>query len=299
MSNTNTGLQKPSIKTFFEADNVKGKFEELMGSKTKSSNFITSVLQVAASNDLLKKADPGTVYHAAITAATIELPINNQLGFAYIVPFNNSKKGIVEAQFMIGYKGLIQLALRSGQFKTISATPIYEGQLIAENPLTGFEFDFTVKGKGKPIGFASYFKLINGFEKTMYASIQEVEKHASKYSQTFKKGFGIWKDDFESMAQKTVLKLLLSKYAPLSIEMQKAIQVDQSVINDESATDITYVDNEAVEVTQEEIETSRLLKLIENAKTLKELEGYEKDLKTKEEKDLFDARGKYFLDGGK
>lgn len=265
--------QKPiSIKGFFDQNNVKQKFAELLGKRATS--FITSVLQITASNDLLKNADPTTVYQAAAVAATLDLPLNNNLGFAYIVPFNNRKANKVEAQFQLGYKGYIQLAMRSGQFKAISATPIYEGQLVSENPLIGFEFDFTKKSD-KVIGYAGYFKLVNGFEKTLYMSVEELQNHGLKFSQTFKKGFGLWKDDFDSMATKTVLKLLLSKYAPLSVDMQTALITDSSVVKDAETQDVSYVDNtsefENVEVVSETKETQRIIDFISNAKTIEQL----------------------------
>ena len=234
-----------TAKALFNKDEVKQKFQELLGKR--ASSFMTSVLQIVASNALLAKADPSSIYHAAAVAATLDLPLNNNLGFAYIVPYNQkqpdgSYKQV--AQFQMGYKGFIQLAQRSGQFKTISVAPIYEGQLIEEDPLTGFVFDFKQKKSDKIIGFASYFRLLNGFEKALYATSEDLKKHGLKYSQTFRKGYGLWKDDFDAMAAKTVLKALLSKYAPLSIEMQRAVVVDQAIINDTEATDITYADNE-------------------------------------------------------
>lgn len=295
-----TEIQKTNtdIKSFFQNDKVKEKFAEIIGSKTKSNAFITSVLQLTASNDLLKNADPSSVYHAAITAATLELPINNQLGLAYIVPFKN-KKGVQQAQFMLGYKGLIQLALRSNQFKTISATPIYEGQLVEENPLTGFVFDFNNKPnkEAKPIGYAAYFKLLSGFEKTVYSSMEEIERHAKKYSQTYKKGFGVWKDDFEGMAQKTVLKLLLSKYAPVSVEnIQKAVVVDQAIIKDEHANEVEYPDNEVTIITQEEKEQDRLIQLIQSARTVEELEKYKSECTTQELEDIYAKKGNELID---
>jgi len=238
----NQQLQKAQnpIKSFFDGNGVKQKFQELLG--TKAQGFVTSVLQVCFSNDLLKNADPQSVYQAAAIAATLDLPINNNLGFAYIVPYRDREKGQI-AQFQMGYKGFIQLAQRSGQFKTISASPIYEGQLVEENPLRGYQFDFSNKSSEKVIGYAAYFSLINGFEKTLYMSVEELNKHGVKYSQTAKKGFGLWKDDFNSMAQKTVIKLLLSKFAPLSIEMQKATVADQAVIKDAETMDVEYIDN--------------------------------------------------------
>jgi recombination protein RecT len=253
---TNQNAVTLTVKSLFSKDSVKAKFEELLGKN--SAGFITSVLQAVASNDLLKQADPNTVFHAAAVAATLNLPINNNLGFAYIVPYKE-KSGRVVAQFQMGYKGFIQLAQRSGQFKTISESPIYEGQLVEENPLTGFRFDFTKKTSDKIIGYAAYMELLNGFTKTWYARVEDIDAHGKRYSQNYKKwGTGLWKDNFDAMARKTGLKLMLSKYAPLSIEMQKAIVTDQAVINDVAAEDVTYVDNtaELAEGEQQDAETT-------------------------------------------
>ena len=233
---------------------------EMLGSERKANAFITSALSVINSNNLLLKASPESVFQAALTAASLDLPINQNLGFAYIVPY----KG--QAQFQLGYKGLIQLAQRSGQFQTISASAIYEGQLVEENPLTGFKFDFTVKGE-KVIGYAGYFKLINGFEKTLYMTIEQVKNHAKQYSQSYGKDYSPWKSDFDAMAVKTVIKKLLSKYAPLSTEMERAIVSDQAVIKDSDSLEVEYVDNQPLDPAYERAE-----KLINDCKTTKELE---------------------------
>ncbi len=257
-----------TTKSLFSKEDVRAKFTEMLGKK--APQFITSVLQIAASNDLLKNADPISIYNAAAVAATLDLPLNNNLGFAYIVGYNTKQKDgsyKVMAQFQLGYKGFIQLAQRSGQFKTISATPIYENQLIEMNPLTGFVFDFTKKGE-KIIGYAAYFSLVNGFEKTLYMSNEDIQKHASKFSQTYKRGFGLWKDEFESMATKTVLKLLLSKYAPLSVEMQKAMVVDQSIIKDDNGSNVEYIDHEDVTIDKD---AQRIRLLIETSTSAKDL----------------------------
>lgn len=234
---------KPTSKDFFAKESVKKKFEELMGAR--SAQFITSVLQVVSGNTALQLADPQTVYTAACIAAILNLPINNNLGFAYIVPY----KG--QAQFQLGYKGFIQLAQRTGLYQTIAACPVYDGQLISENPLTGFVFDFTKKTSETIIGYAAYFKLLNGFEKTEYWTKDKVEKHATRFSQSFKQKSGVWATDFDSMAMKTVLKNLLSKYGPLSIEMQKAIQTDQAVIKDEIGEEVEYTDAAVVDEAEE------------------------------------------------
>lgn len=283
---TNTLATKDDIKSLLSRDSVKKKFEELLGKKAQG--FITSVLQCVSSNDLLSKADPASIYHAASVAATLDLPLNNNLGFAYIVPYNQKQKdGTYKqvAQFQMGYKGFIQLAQRSGQFKTISASPVYEGQIIESNPLTGYKFDFTKKTSDKVIGYAGYFRLLNGFEKIVFSSVEELKSHGLKYSQTFKKGYGLWNDNFDSMATKTVIKLLLSKFAPLSIEMQKAVVTDQAVINDEEAIDVTYADNaEEIPIDKEE---ERITLMIQDAKSADELESLRKNIATDAQAELF------------
>lgn len=270
-----------TAKSLFSKDDVQQKFKDLLGKKAQG--FITSVLQIVNSNNLLKNADPMSIYNAAATAATLDLPINNNLGFAYIIPYNQSfkdengnwgKKAV--AQFQLGYKGFIQLAQRSGQFKTISATAIYEGQLVSSNPLLGFEFDFTKKTSETIIGFAAYFKLINGFEKMFYMTNEEMKAHGLKFSQSYSKNDSIWQKDFVGMGCKTVLKLLLSKFAPLSIEMQKAISTDQAVINNEEGTDVSYVDNEHEEITIDH-EGNRVALMLDDCKTIKEVDELAKN----------------------
>lgn len=284
-----------TTKSLFERVDVRKKFEEMLGKKAQG--FMTSVLQVVSANTMLKDAEPTSVYQAAATAATLDLPINNNLGFAYIVPYKNKIKGengqpdrwATVAQFQMGYKGFIQLAQRSGQFKTISAAPIYEGQLIAENPLTGFVFDFTKKTSNNIIGYAGYFALINGFEKIHYMTKDELQKHGTRFSQTYKKGFGLWKDDFDGMALKTVIKLLLSKYAPLSIEMQRAVISDQALIRDAETNDVEYVDADAIVVDKEE---ERLRLMIGDASTTEDLYAISVDIPADNEtlQTLFTAR---------
>lgn len=262
-----------TTKSLFERHEVKQKFQELLGKRATS--FMTSVLQITAQNSLLAKADPVSIYQAAAVAATLDLPINASLGFAYIVPFNSkqpdgSYKQV--AQFQLGYKGFIQLAQRSGQFKTISSAAIYEGQLVESNPLTGFQFDFTQKKSDTVIGYAAHFALLNGFEKTLFMTVDDLKKHGMKFSQTYKKGYGLWKDDFDSMAQKTVLKLLLSKFAPLSVDMQRAVITDQAVIKDADTVDVEYVDHDTPEVDKE---AERMRLLIEDAESIEQLEELE------------------------
>lgn len=269
-----------NIKQYVSDAKIRQKFEEILGKKTQG--FLASVMQVAKQPQL-KGAVPATVINAAMMAATLDLPINNNLGFAYIVPYKRKFKDAqgkwsesLEAQFQMGYKGFIQLAQRSGQFARIAATPVFEGQLISANPLLGYEFDWTVPNQGEAIGYVAFFKLLNGFTAELYMSTADVKKHAGKYSQSFKYGSGVWKDNFESMALKTVTKLLLSKQAPLSIEMQTAQLADQTIVRDVETNDFDYIDhNESVGA----IETKMTVPDAEFPVLLEQIKGgaFEKD----------------------
>jgi recombination protein RecT len=272
---TNNQLQKQeqqplTAKSLFGRDDVKSKFQELLGKR--SSAFITSVLQIVASSKQLSQADPSSIYHAAAVAATMDLPINNQLGYAYIVPYKQKQGNVYiqVAQFQMGYKGFIQLAQRSGVYKHISATDVRQGELKGYDRLTGkfvfeWEKDDAKRGALPVIGYASFFELLNGFEKTHYMDIAELRRHGAKYSKTYGDSNGRWNTDFDSMAIKTVLKLSLSKFGPLSIEMQRAVIADQAVINDADATDVTYLDNEPEQVDKE---AERITLMIEDCKSV-------------------------------
>lgn len=237
-----------SVKNYFAKDGVQKKFQELLGKR--STAFITSVMQVVNSNNLLIKATPESVYNASAMAAVLDLPINNNLGFAWIVPYNEKFKDEqgnwqtkCVAQFQLGWKGFVQLANRSGQYKAINVIEVYENQFKSFNRLTEeLDADFTQIGAGAVVGFVAYFKLINGFEKTCYWSTEEVKTHGAKFSKTFAHQNSVWKTDFNAMAKKTVLKNTLSKWGILSIEMQQAVVVDQAVVNDSETLDVDYVD---------------------------------------------------------
>jgi len=289
MENQTQGL---TVKNFFAQENVQAKFKELLGKR--STAFVTSVLQIVSSNDLLAKAEPQSVFHSAAVAATLDLPLNNNLGYAYIVPYNAKQKdGQYKqvAQFQLGYKGFKQLAIRSGLFNVMNESDVREGEIKSHNRLTGeieFEWitDQAARLEKKVIGYVSYFKLNTGYSHTLFMTIEELEKHAQKYSQTYKRGFGIWKDDFNVMCLKTVSKLNLSKNAPLSIEMKTAITVDQAIINNTEGTDVTYLDNEItlIDKTQE-----RLVLMINDAETIEDLNAIEEHI-APEQSDLFNQK---------
>lgn len=210
-----------TVKGMLETPAFKKKFEEMLGKK--AAGFISSIIAVTNSSNYLMKADPATVIGAAAQAAMLDLPINQSLGFAYIVPYKGA------AQFQLGYKGYIQLAQRSGQYADIGAKTVYEGEIEYENRLLD-KFRFGERTSDKVIGYLAYFRLTNGFEKMLYMTIDEAQAHAKKYSQNYKGGTDKWGlADFNVMAEKTVLKRLLSKYGPLSIE---SIQMSQALAND-------------------------------------------------------------------
>lgn len=227
-----------AIKAYMNGQGVQRKLEELLGER--KDVFLTSALQVVNGNKALQNASPESIFGAVVTAATLNLPINDNLGFAYIVPF----KG--QASFQMGYKGFVQLAQRSGQFKRISACKTYSEdteQSVFER-LTAF---LPKEPKGEVTGYIAYFQLLNGFEAHLAMTNKEMASHAGQYSQSFKKGYGVWKDNFEAMAQKTVLKLLLSKQAPLSIvpTLAEAVQADQAIIRDVNGQQsYEYADNQ-------------------------------------------------------
>ena len=268
-------VKHKTLRELFNDPIIKTKVEQLIGKN--SATFATSVMQIANSNALLRTAEPSSVFNAACMAATLNLPLQNGLGFAYIVPFKNNKERKVEAQFQIGYKGFIQLAQRSGQFKRLVALPVYKKQLIKKDFINGFEFDWEQEPEKdeNPIGYYAYFKLVNDFSAELYMSHDDIVKHAQRYSQTFKKGFGVWHDNFEAMALKTVMKLLLSKQAPLSVEMQQAVLADQAVVKDVENQEFNYGDNvqnaEFVTVVDDETFNNCKQSIINGETTLQDL----------------------------
>ncbi|EAE8567897.1 recombinase RecT [Listeria monocytogenes] len=226
--------QSLGLKGMLNAPTMKKKFEEVQGKK--APQFMTSLLNIYNGDTNLQKVDPMSVITSAMVAATLDLPIDKNLGYAWIVPY----KG--RAQFQLGYKGYIQLALRTGQYKSINVIEVREGELLKWNRLTEeIELDLDNNTSEKVVGYCGYFQLINGFEKTVYWTRKEIEAHKQKFS---KSDFG-WKKDYDAMAKKTVLRNMLSKWGILSIDMQTAVTEDEAeprerkdVTEDESIPDI-------------------------------------------------------------
>ncbi len=271
MSNQ-VSTQPQTVGQLFNVPSVRAKFEKLLGQKAQG--FISSILQTVNNNKLLANADPSTILNAAATAASLDLPINQSLGRAWIVPF----KG--QAQFQIGYKGFVELAQRTGQYRAINAIAIHENQFegydMLEEKLIG---NFTIEGTGKVVGYAAYFEMLNGFRKTVYWSTEQVTKHAKRFSKSF--GNGPWATDFDAMAKKTVLKYTLSNWGQLSIEMQTAHNADQSIMKEENK--YSYPDN-TIDITadNEAEETDRVMKFLDKVKTIEDLELLEESLDDEE-----------------
>ena len=314
MSNLTTTNQAPivgvkALSNFLNSDSIKSKFAEVLGDKDKGVAFVTSILSVVNSNGQLANADQNSLYTAALMAATLDLPINPSIGHSFLVPFNTKQadgtyKTMV--QFQISAKGLKQLAMRSGQFLKMNDSDVREGEIESVDRMTGeIKFKWIQDDKErltKPVvGFISYFKLQNGFESTFYMTKEEVELHAKKFSQTYKKfGTGLWKDMFEKMASKTVIKLHLSKDAPLSTSVQKALISDQAVIkndkfvnSNEQTVDVEteYVDHQEVpldvEAVNEAKQRARIVEHIANAKSLDSLEKVRVNVDPETDLDLF------------
>jgi len=223
-----------AVKKLLETNAIQAKFTDMLGGK-RAAQFMSSISTAVSQNPMLQKCEPMSVISSAATAASMDLPINPSLGYAHIVPYGS------KAQFQIGWKGFVQMAQRTGQYQTINTTPVYDGQLVEQNPFTG-EMKFQIEKTSETvIGYLLYFRLINGFEKYFYMTKEECEKHGKRYSKMYQRGKGQWAEDFDSMALKTVVKMGLSKFGILSTEMQRAVEVDQGVI-DENGQPV-YEDN--------------------------------------------------------
>ena len=232
----------PALKAALNTDSIQKRFQEMLGKK--SSGFITSITTCVQNNDLLQKAEVNSIILAAGQAASLDLPINQTLGLAAIIPFNDRKSGRCVAQFQIQRDGWVELCLRTGAFEYIVNEVVYEGELVEKNRFTDtYIFDETKKKSDKIIGYMASFKLVNGYKKTVYWTVEECKKHGMQFSQTFKKGFGLWVENFNAMALKTVLKHLLKKYAPKSIE-----SITTAVLSDNHAFEGDFENPTAVNV---------------------------------------------------
>lgn len=214
---------------------------QMLGNKKDS--FVTTLTSVVANNTALQACEPMSLLYTAMKATALSLPIDPNLGYAAIIPYNDTKSGRCLAQFQIMRDGWVGLLMRTGQVRFIANEIVHEGELVKANKFTGeYVFDENAKASDKVIGYMAYIQLLNGFEKTVYWTVEECKAHALRYSQTYKKGYGIWKENFDAMALKTVLKHLIKKYAPKSVEILSAVQNDQAVFNEND--EAAYADND-------------------------------------------------------
>jgi recombination protein RecT len=223
----NKGVVKKidALKTMLAAPSVQEQFENAL--KENSGTFVASVIDLFNGDSYLQACDPKLVVMEALKAAILKLPINKSLGFAYIVPYK--KNGVSVPQFQIGYKGLIQLAMRTGQYRIINADVVLEGEYRSKNKLTG-EYDLNGNAKSETIiGYFAHFEMLNGFSKTLYMTKDRVIAHAQKYSKSYGNANGPWKTEFDAMAIKTVLRGLLGHWGMLSTEMISNMNDDEDV----------------------------------------------------------------------
>lgn len=230
-----------------QQDSYKNLINNTLGNPEVARKFVAEISTLVGNNVALQNCDAGSILSAGLLAQTLDLPLAPTLGFAYIVPYKQG--GVAKAQFIVGYKGLVQLALRSTQFERLGVREVHEGEYVGLDEFGEDTFKFSHDyDDNEVVGYYAYFVLNNGFKKTLYMTKKQVEKHASKYSMAYRSGgngkSSLWHDQFDLMACKTVLKLLLNRYAPLSVDMQKAVQADQAVIREDGTYE--YVDNEPV-----------------------------------------------------
>lgn len=254
-------IAKASFSTFMQTTGNKLVANTLQDEKRRTQ-FVANIISAVSSNPTLKECDQVSIVSAALQAESLHFPINNSLGYVYLVPFNDKKTGIKKAQFQIGYKGYIQLAIRSGQYKDINVVEVKEGELGEFDPLNGQKFnwikDYEKRKSARTIGYVGQLELVNGFKKQLYISYEEMLDHADTYSQAFSKDTflqvqngtykgeawklsSFWYKSFDEMAKKTVLRQMLSKWGIMSVEMQDAYIKDQAELK--SNGDYDYIDS--------------------------------------------------------
>lgn len=253
VKNSLVKTQKQTFSAFLSTDAMKKKINEMVGGE-KGQQFITAIISAVSTNPQLAECDHSTILSAALVGQALNLSPSPQLGQYYMVPFNDNKRGCKVAQFQIGYKGYIQLAIRSGYYKKLNVLAIKEGELVKYDTLNE---DIEVKliedeeerEKAPTIGYYAMFEYLNGFRKTLYWTKKHMEAHAEKYSMGYKahKGYTFWEKDFDGMAYKTMLRQLISKWGIMSVDMQKAMESDMAEIKEDGTYE--YVDNE-FEVTE-------------------------------------------------
>lgn len=226
MANIQVQHENPvqKLKKTLNADSVQQQFKNAL--KENAALFIASLIDLFANDKYLQQCDPNAVIMEALKAATLKLPINKSLGFAYIVPYKNSKAQNYTPTMIIGYKGYLQMAQRTAQYKYINADCVFEGESIEQDRLTGEIYISGDPSSEKAIGYFAHIETLNGFRKTIFWSKAKVVDHAKRYSQSYASDYSPWKKQFDTMAIKTVLRHLLSRYGIMSVDMAQAVDID-------------------------------------------------------------------------
>lgn len=251
--------KKTTFSTFITSDAIKTKVNQMVAGRD-GAKFITSLISLVSNNPMLAECEHSTILSSALLGESLKLSPSPQLGQYYMVPFNDNKNGRKVAQFQIGYKGYIQLAMRSGQYRDLDVIEVREGEYKGKDAFTGkakveFIEDDNERLKLPIIGYFAYFELLNGFRKSLYWTKEKMEQHALTYSQAYKtdvkKGWNMsfWSKDFDAMAFKTMLRQLISKWGIMSVEFQTAYTNDMGVIeNDGNANFVDSVDEPLQEI---------------------------------------------------
>ena len=230
----NTQLTKvDAFKSIVNTKEMVRRLSSACGTKEAAFQFMASMLDLYEGDDYLQNCDPQKVVMECIKAASLNLPLVKSLGYAYVVPYKNVPT------FTIGYKGYIQLALRSGQYRRLNADCVYEGEEITFDRLSGALHISGEKTSDKAVGYFAYFQLINGFEKALYMTVEKIDAYAKKYSKSYSSNSSPWKTEFDAMAKKTVIRKIL-KYGPMSTEMQEAETLEIKSAEDAAKSQITH-----------------------------------------------------------
>ena len=274
MSNLVKTTNRPKFSEAIQSDTYKNLINNTLGDKDRATRFIASISSAVATNPTLQECDAGTILSGALLGESLNLSPSPQLGQYYLVPFNDTKRGCKVAQFQLGYKGYIQLAIRSGQYKKLNVLAIKKGELIKYDPLNeeievNLIEDEEERENAETIGYYAMFEYTNGFRKSLYWSKSKMEKHALKYSKGYAahKGYTFWEKDFDGMAYKTMLRQLISKWGIMSIDMQQAVEKDMATINTDGTYE--YVDNEENTIIEQEEPKEKVE--IQNENTEKEV----------------------------
>lgn len=238
-----TGLQR--FNTMLENTRTQEYLNNVLGEKKQT--FVSNMVALVSSNKALSECDPSTIMFSCLKATALGLPLDPALGMAWVLPYRDNKNNTTVATFQVGARAYIQLALRTGSYKRINVRDVRDGEIVGEDFVSGdIQFKKLEKDRetASVIGYVAMFELTNGFTKQLYMTVDELDAHAKRFSQTYRKGYGLWADKEmrPAMMEKTIVKRLLSKWGVLSVEMQQAIKSDSAVLGENNS--VRYIDNE-------------------------------------------------------